>query len=268
MELQIRKMAFTLPSGYSCEIREQNGEDEEILSNPSSIKSFMNINEFIAGIVTRTDFTTSGKLLVSDVLKLPLLDRAVILINSRIFSLGEELEFNYKWLRPEGSTEQSEFTYTQDLKDYIFSDYGSRPTEEELEAKPDAVPYYTLEEDSNNPGKVKLTDLRLNLSSGKEIMWDVATANSEQYLMKLGIDNISRNKDLIARNLRLNVNGNWEKVHNFKLFSAKDMAEMRKGILSSDPIFTGNTEIEDPISHAKAQVSIFSMPTFFYLTEV
>lgn len=267
MEIQLRKMAFTLPSGYSCEIREQNGEDEEVLSNPANIKNFMNINEFIAGIVTHTDFTASGKLLVQDVMKLPLLDRAVILINSRIFSLGEELEFNYKWPRPENSKEQAEFTYTQNLKDYIFEDYGVKPTEEELKAKPDAVPYYLLEEDENNPGKIKLTDHKFTLSSGKEIMWDVATVESEQYLMKLGLDNISRNKDLIARNLRLNVDGNWEKVQNFKLFSVRDMAEMRKEILASDPSFMGTTDIEDPITHSKTQISILTVPTFFYLTE-
>ena len=261
-------MAFTLPSGYSCEIREQNGEDEEVLSNPANIKNFMNINEFIAGIVIHTNFTASGKLLVQDVMKLPLLDRAVILINSRIFSLGEELEFNYKWPRREGSKDQAEFTYTQNLKDYIFEDYGVKPTEEELKAKPDAVPYYLLEEDTDNPGKVKLTDHKFTLSSGKEIMWDVATVESEQYLMKLGLDNISRNKDLIARNLRLNVDGNWEKVQNFKLFSVRDMAEMRREILASDPSFTGNTEIEDPITHEKVQVSVLAVPTFFYLTEV
>lgn len=267
MEIQLRKMAFTLPSGYSCEIREQNGEDEEVLSNPANIKNFMNINEFIAGIVTHTDFTASGKLLVQDVMKLPLLDRAVILINSRIFSLGEELEFNYKWPRPENSKEQAEFTYTQNLKDYIFEDYGVKPDEEELKAKPDAVPYYLLEEDQDNPGKIKLTDHKFTLSSGKEIMWDVATVESEQYLMKLGLDNISRNKDLIARNLRLNVDGNWEKVQNFKLFSVRDMAEMRKEILASDPSFMGTTDIEDPITHSKTQISILTVPTFFYLTE-
>ena len=267
MEIQLRKMAFTLPSGYSCEIREQNGEDEEVLSNPANIKNFMNINEFIAGIVTHTDFTASGKLLVQDVMKLPLLDRAVILINSRIFSLGEELEFNYKWPRPENSKEQAEFTYTQNLKDYIFEDYGVKPTEEELKAKPDAVPYYLLEEDMDNPGKIKLTDHKFTLSSGKEIMWDVATVESEQYLMKLGLDNISRNKDLIARNLRLNVDGNWEKVQNFKLFSVRDMAEMRREILASDPSFMGTTDIEDPITHSKTQISILTVPTFFYLTE-
>ena len=267
MEIQTRKTAFTLPSGYSCEIREQNGEDEEILSNPANIKNFMNINEFIAGIVTHTDFTASGKLLVQDVLKLPLLDRAVILINSRIFSIGEELEFNYKWPRPNGSKDQAEFTYTQNLNDYVFEDYGVRPTEEELNSKPDAVPYYPFEEDEDQSGKIKLTDRKFTLSSGKEIMWDIATANSEQYLMKLGIDNISRNKDLIARNLRLNVDGNWEKVQNFKLFSVRDMAEMRNEIISKDPTFVGNTEIEDPITHSKVQVSILALPTFFYLTE-
>ena len=267
MEIQLRKMAFTLPSGYSCEIREQNGEDEEILSNPSSIKNFMNINEFIAGIVTHTDFTASGKLLVSDVMKLPLLDRAVILINSRIFSLGEELEFNYKWPRPENSKDQAEFTYTQDLKDYLFEDYSKQPTEEELASKPDAVPYYLVPEDKKNEGKVQLKDLTFTLTSGKEIMWDVATVESEQYLMKLGMENISRNKDLLARNLRLKVEGNWEKVQNFKLFSVKDMAEMRKEISSLDPSFTGTTDIEDPITHNKAQVSILAVPTFFYLTE-
>jgi hypothetical protein len=98
-------------------------------------------------------------------------------------------------------------------------------------------------------------------------MWDVATVESEQYLMKLGMENISRNKDLLARNLRLKVEGNWEKVQNFKLFSVKDMAEMRKEISTLDPTFTGTTEIEDPITHSKTQVSILAVPTFFYLTE-
>jgi hypothetical protein len=64
------------------------------------------------------------------------------------------------------------------------------------------------------------------------------------------------------------VDGNWEKVQNFKLFSVKDMAEMRKEISTMDPTFTGTTEIEDPITHNKTQVSILAVPTFFYLTEV
>lgn len=265
MELQLRKMAITLPSGYHCEIREQNGEDEEILSNPASIKTFMNVNEFIAGIVISTDFTASGKLLVEDVLKLPLLDRHVILINSRIFSIGEELEFKYTWSREDNKS--YDVTYIQDLNDFIFENYGKQPTDEELESKPDAVPYYLTPNDPNNPGKVQLKDLPLKLSSGKELLWDVATVESELYLMKLGIDNITRNKDLIARNLRLKVDNNWDKVQNFKLFSVRDMAEIRKHISALDPTFTGVTTIEDPKTKVTAQISILAVPTFFYPTE-
>ena len=47
----------------------------------------------------------------------------------------------------------------------------------------------------------------------------------------------------------------------------KDMAEMRKEISTLDPTFTGTTEIEDPVTHSKTQVSILAVPTFFYLTE-
>lgn len=265
MELKSRTMAITLPSGYHCEIREQNGEDEEVLSNPASIKTFMNINEFIAGIVVKTDFTTSGKLLVEDVLKLPLLDRHVILINSRIFSIGEEMEFNYEW--PRDNNKNQTITYTQDLRDFIFDNYGNQPSQEELDNKPDAVPYYLVPEDNNKSGTIQLKDIHLELSSGKELLWDIATVESELYLMKLGIDNITRNKDLIARNLRLKVDGNYEKVQNFKLFTVKDMAEIRKNISLMDPTFTGLTTIEDPKTHAITQVSIMAIPTFFYPTE-
>jgi hypothetical protein len=45
------------------------------------------------------------------------------------------------------------------------------------------------------------------------------------------------------------------------------MAEMRKEISTLDPAFTGTTEIEDPVTHSKTQVSILAVPTFFYLTE-
>lgn len=260
----LRTLAFTLPSGYSCEIREQNGEDEEILSNPSDVKTFMNLNKFVAGIVIKTDFTASGKLLVEDVLNLPLLDRAAIMMNSRIFSLGSELEFNHTWPRPQGSKDSGECIYTQDLKEFLFDDYSQVPTEEELDSKPEAIPYYPRNDFSK---KVQLKGYELELTSGKKVRWDLATVSSEIYLMKVGFENITRNKDLLARNLQLEVDGKWEKVQNFRLFSVKDMAEMRKEILSNDPSFTGLTDIEDPVTHEKSQVSVMAVPTFFYLTE-
>ena len=63
---QIRTKTFVAPSGKYCTIREQNGEDEEILSNEADAKNLMNITKFIAGIVTETDFTESGKLTIKN----------------------------------------------------------------------------------------------------------------------------------------------------------------------------------------------------------
>ena len=65
--MEIRTFEFIAPSGFSYTIREQNGEDEEILSNRADARNLMNITKFIASIVVSTDFTTSGHLLVKDV---------------------------------------------------------------------------------------------------------------------------------------------------------------------------------------------------------
>lgn len=73
-----KKLTFKLPSGYEVTIREQNGEDDDILSNPVDAKTFMNISKFIAGIVTDTDITATRLLTPEDVQKMPSLDRYAI----------------------------------------------------------------------------------------------------------------------------------------------------------------------------------------------
>ena len=95
-----KKLTFKLPSGYEVTIREQNGEDDDILSNPVDAKTFMNISKFIAGIVTDTDITATRLLTPEDVQKMPSLDRYAIMVNSRVFSLGEILDFRYAWDGP------------------------------------------------------------------------------------------------------------------------------------------------------------------------
>lgn len=253
METTLRTFTFIAPSGHSFEIREQNGEDEEILSNQADARNLMNLTKFIAGIVVSTDFTTSGKLLVKDVLDLPLLDRYAILFQSRIFSLGNMITFEYTW------SKDDKVQYEQDLREFLFDDYSKAPTEEELDAKPDAVPYY--------PNITQAKDNELKLSSGKIVQWDYLDGNGEIFLLNLPDNKKTRNSDLLARNLRLNVDGKFEKVTNFRLFSVKDMAEMRKGILSQDPIFQGLTDIENPSTGEVTKYPILAAPTFFYLTE-
>lgn len=126
MDMTLRTLVFTAPSGRLFEIREQNGEDEEIITNPVDSKNLMNLTKYISAIVVKTNATKSGRLTIEDALKLPLLDRYCILFNSRIFSLGEEVEFTYKW------DNKDSVTYSQDLREFLF-DYAVLPTEQELD---------------------------------------------------------------------------------------------------------------------------------------
>ena len=57
-------VTFTAPSGYEYTIREQNGADDDILSNPSEASTLINISRFIAGIVIDTNYTANRKLTV------------------------------------------------------------------------------------------------------------------------------------------------------------------------------------------------------------
>ena len=121
---------FIVPSGAEYEIREQNGEDEGVLSNQADAQKLMNITKFLAGIIVHSS-VTGGACSVKQVLEIPLLDRYAIIFQSRIFSLGNTLEFEYNWGKlPNGNDDK--VLYEQDLNEFLFSDYSKVPTEEEL----------------------------------------------------------------------------------------------------------------------------------------
>lgn len=254
MELVSRTYEFVTPSGYKYLIREQNGSDEDILSNPLDVQNLMNLTKFIKAIVVDTDFTSTGVLTLEDVDRIPLNDRYCILFQSRIFSLGDEVEFDYTW------DDIGKQTYGQSLSEMLFKDYSNSPSQEELQEKPHAIPYY--------PEIKKLTDYELVTTSGKTIKFDLLNGAGERYMITLPSDKQTRNASLIARNLQLLVDGKWEKVTSFHLFSVKDMAEIRKAVSEYDPLFDGNTDVEHP--HIPGRIDkypIMLSPTFFFLTE-
>ena len=250
---ELRTLKFYAPSGHWFEIREQNGEDEDILSNPKEMRNLLHLSRFISSIVIRTDVNEKGRLTMDQALDLPLLDRYCILFQSRIFSLGEDIEFSYNW---KGTL----ITYKEDLRNFLFEDYSQIPNEEELNAKPNAIPYYP-DTDIIKGGK------SFKLSTGKVITWKAANGRTEQYLISLSEDKQTRNSELIGRDLQLEVNGVFEKVQNFKLFTPKEMAEIRKLVNTYDPIFQGVTEIENPNTSEKLLFPILSTPNFFFLME-
>lgn len=251
---QTRFMEFVTPSGHHVKIREQNGADDDVLSNPVEAASLLNISRFISGIVVEADYNESKKITVDQAQGLPALDRYCILFQSRIFSLGEILEFEYDWGENGGKV-----SYEQDLREFLF-DYSSVPTEEELDAKPNAIPFYP------EPGKLK--DIHFVTESGKELAFDLMTARGESWVANLPLEKQTKNQIYVARDLRLKVGDKFEKVTNFSMFSMKDMRDIRTNILTHDPIFMGITSIENPTTKQTTEISVVALPGFFYPGEI
>ena len=229
-------------------IREQNGEDDDILSNPIKSETLSNFSEFISRIVVDTNLTPNRKLTEQQAHELPCNIRYAILIASRIFSLGQVMGFEYTW--PNGD----KIRYEQDLKELLFDDYHQSPTEEELNAKPFAVPYYPY-------GNTK--NFTITLQSGKEVSYSLLTGKGEAMMMNTPVK--TKNLELKARDLKLKVEDKWETVQSFALFSPRDMAEIRKSVAENDPYYTGLIELEHPTKGYKAGFSIMGTPDFFYI---
>lgn len=246
-----RQFTFIAPSGASYTIREQNGEDDDILSNPSTAQNLMNLSHFMSAIILDQTFYPNKKTLsAEEVLNLPCNDRYAILINSRIHSIGNILEFTYDWGNNLGKQ-----LYEVDLNDFVFNKPISEITNEDLENKPEAIPLYL---------EGSLKDIPINLGD-KELLFDVMTGVGEQYQLELPLEKRTANQKIIARNLRLKVNNQYEKVTNFKMFSVKDMMEIRKAIAESDPLFTGNTKVVHPSNpDLVSYVNILGLPGFFW----
>lgn len=252
-ELRPRTIEFVAPSGHSYELREQNGNDDDVLSNPQRAKTLHNLSDFISEIVVNNS-RNKGKLTADQVHALPANDRYAILLNSRIFSLGDSVDFTFDWGKDNGG----EIEYEQGLAEFLF-DYSSVPTEEELKLKDKAVPFYP------EPGKEK--EIPVELTSGKLVCFDLLTGEGESYLINQDVR--TKNDELRARNLKLMVDGKFEKVESFHLFNVNDMKQIRRKVAMLDPVFTGSTKVMHPVKENLASyINIVAIPDFFYPGEM
>ena len=251
-----RTFTFVTPSGYEVTIREQNGEDDDVLSNPVEAQNMMNLSRFIANIVVNCNYNERGRLTPNEAHELPALDRYCILFNSRKFSLGETVDFVYDWGTENGGKQE----YSQELDEFLF-DYSKIPTDEDILAKPNAIPFY--------PMGSQFKDIEFETSTGKKLKFDLLNARAESYLLELPLDQRTKNKELVARNLMLEVDGKWDKVTNFRMFSVKEMREIRNEVIGNDPVFMGITSIENPkVPGQTTDISIVALKDFFYPGEM
>jgi len=245
-----------LASGRKAIIREQNGEDDGILTNPIFVKSNNNYNAFLGNIVlallNEDDSILKEQVTMTDIKNMAINDKYSVLIHSRIFSLGEALQFEYPWDDKEEPT-----IYTENLEFFLNNIKAGKnllPGEEGYFKY--AIPLYT--EDITQP-------IELTLQSNKRVRFTILDGHGECYLLELNEDRQNINALLTSRNLEILITDEWHRVDNFKLFSARDMMELRSAVITKDPRFDGMTEVIHPDNkNRRLELPLVEIPDFLF----
>lgn len=243
----MRQQTINVPSGDEYIIREQTGADDDTLSK-MTLDEADTINTHLANIIVKGP--KGKRLTLADVEKLPLRDKYMILLKSRIFSLSNLLIFNYKWDQTANGNGQE---YSVDLNDYVW-DYS----------KPLPVPGdEDYNEDRILPCPTEKGE-KYTLASGKVVSFDPLDGEGEKYLLKLKDSERTINKQLIARGFKVFDDVKFVTVKNFQLFSAKDMMEIRNLLKEKDPLVLADTVIVDPDSGQSLKLAVITIRDFYY----
>ena len=242
------------PSGNIVRLRQQTGEDDDILSNAADSVDGSSFANFVSTIVVDSDITELGTLNVEDVLNLKLGDKYFILISSRIFSIGQIVKFEYTW---EG--DKHPIPYEEDLGLYIW-DYKKKFPEVGDED------YHLFRIPPYDKGKEKLR--KITLSTGRKIRYKHNDGHSEKYLISLPLQEQTKNQELIARDIELEINKKWVKVESFKNFTPLEMMEIRNDVEKNDPVMDIFSELIHPTKKTKTLYAIIGSSDFFFPREI
>lgn len=245
------------PSGFSFVIREQNGNDDDVLSNGAGALDGTSAANFLSGIVVKTDYTSTSKLSQGEAMSLKLCDKYFLVIASRIFSIGQSLKFEYEW--PDLSTAVS---YEEDLGLYIW-DYGDTKNKFPEEGHKE---YQEFRIAPHPHGKNK--ELEFSTSTNKVMKFTFSNSYSEQFLGSLSKEKQSKNNELKSRKLSQKIQDRWVEVESFRNYTTTEMREIRNAVFDADPILEVYSEIEHPNSKATQFLPILGQPDFFYPREV
>jgi len=239
---------FIVPSGLEVTIREQNGDDDDVLTRVNQA-DFKSINLFMQGIIV----CISDKLDITyeDIMNLRLRDKYYSLIKSRIFSIGHLLNFQYTW--PNGVV-----NYEQDLNDYV-------PNYEETLPEKNEKGYYKYRINKYPDFKKFPLNKHFEFKVGeKELRAKYYDGMGEKFLLNLPSTQQSINSELLARNLEFKMGSEWLKVTSFNKFSTPEMNAIRKYVKDFDERFDGLMELENPYTGEVNLVNLLALPDFFF----
>jgi hypothetical protein len=256
---------ITLPSGKVVEIREQNGNDDDILSNPNDANTGANISKFIAAIVVRAFWKPENNCRLSqqEARELLLRDRFCIIFHSRILSIGETMKFTFDW--GEDPVKGGKFDYEEDLNRYIWDYDQPFPTEYIKDSNDELVKNPDYDVQRIAPYPVDSYEWQeINLQTGRKVRFKLFNGESQEYMLKLPDEAMTKNTELKARSLQFDNNGEWLKAENFSMFTSREMSEIRTMVNLVDASYNPTTEIENPNTKEKMNYPIMYGKDFFY----
>jgi hypothetical protein len=246
---EVKTQTIHMPSGFTVDIRETNGQDEDIISNVGDSKAGIAIAKFLAQIVVSC---SKGKPTYNDIMKWFSRDKNYLMLKSRMFSIGNEITFEHQFEKS-GMT----FTFKEDLAiyDFDFSTGGAPPKKGENNFD-DKLPQAYKSDDST---------YQTQLSSGKTIRFKYLTGLDEKKLLAKQEEDLSINEKLRLRDLELQIDGNWYIIENFHPFTSKDMKDLRNILDKEDPEFGLIAELVNPKRPSEKEiVSLFDKSDFFF----
>jgi len=251
MEALQKTLTFKTPSKFEITIREQDGADDETISKLKNAMDGSAVNKLVASIIT--DY--KGKRVTpEDVLKFKNRDKYYILFKSRVFSIGDSITYKHKCSNPDC---QKETTYEEDLKQYD-RDFSKADTDTKTDFEYQVQPYLNgdkLEEE-------------LTLSSGKKVKYKYLNGESEKQMLASNKDEMTKNTELMVRDIQWFHEDKWQLLRNFKVMSPKDMAEIRRHIKLHDLTFEAISELKCPYCQTLDRVSLMAQPDFFFPQEI
>lgn len=252
---------FRMPSGFDISIRETNGDDDDVLSKYKDSMEGNSGHKLISGIIMDNSLHRGEPTTASEVMGWKLKDKYYTLLKSRIFSLGPIMLFTHKFA--DGTEEQFEedlsmydWDLTKPLPEQFITEAGVRKLN----------PLYFKYRISRASAE---SERSIILSSGKRIKYEYISGLGERILLDKNRDDMSKNDELRARNLKLDMGGgSFQTMESFKLFNSKEMSEIRADIEKNDQEWKCITELQNPKDGSIEIISLITIPDFFFPLQV
>jgi len=240
---------FITPSGQELTIRERNGDDEDILSRVRDNKDGTAVNKFVAAI------SVNPKLTELEVKQLPVRDKYYTVLKSRIQSLGNILTFPHIFEKGD----KTPVSFDVDLSEYLW-DFSNPEF-----PKPGDANYFQYrckpypKEIATNP------EFEFVLSSGKIVKMKYLTGVGESKALGKNYNDLTINDRFRLRDFKLKGNsGEWIPMENFKIFTARELTEMRVRVEEFDAPFEMLHDLTSPATGLTETISLIQLESFFF----